>query len=108
LQYNQSDVIDRLADYYDPSSWQCYKHEKRLGPITAYIGEYCTNVKGYAGVITPPSDGTAYGWSCRDRNGNAISIAITDVCQWHYRQNGAFDRLTNFKDRNGWECRAPE
>jgi hypothetical protein len=105
-QYHQPDVIDRLADYYDPSSWQCYQHEKRLGPISADdLNAYC-QYKHYTGVY--PNGGTAYNWFCHDQNGQRINIAITDVCQWHYSNKQAFDRLVDFNRPDGWECWGPD
>jgi energy-coupling factor transporter ATP-binding protein EcfA2 len=103
--YKQSDVIDRLADYYDPSSWQCYAHEKKLGPITNYLNAFCQS-KGYKGSNFPRDN--AYEWDCLDRNNAPVSIAVADACQWYYQRNDAIDRLVNFNDPNGWECWAPE
>jgi TIR domain len=106
-QYDQSTAIARLADYYDPASWQCYKQEARLGGITKYLDRYC-QFKGYTGIYLNVKK-TAYDWYCRDQDNQQISIAITDACQWHYNRKDAFDRLTNFDDpSNGWECWAPK
>src|SRR5205807_354471 len=68
--YRQHDVVPRLADYYDPSSWQCYKNVRRLGLITPFLGEYCSKrVDGASGVNSPPREkGTAYDWSCHSRD----------------------------------------
>ena len=101
--------VARLADYYDPSSWQCYTHEKLLGSITPYLDGFCKH-EGYAGSNTPSSTGTAYDWYCLGQDGHHISIAITDACQWHYPAHAkdAFDVLNNFNKPDGWACWAPE
>lgn len=108
--YSLSDGIARLTDYYDPSSWQCYKHVTKLGGITKYLDTYCHNVKGYAGATPLPAHPTAYDWSCQGTDNQPQSIAITDACQWKYPPYGtsAFDVLANFNDPNGWECWAPK
>jgi predicted outer membrane repeat protein len=104
-QYKQSDVIDRLADYYDPSSWQCYAHEKKLGSITNHLGDFCQH-EHYTGINSTHDN--AYEWQCLDQNNALVSISIADACQWYYQRNDAIDRLVNFNDPNGWECWAPE
>jgi hypothetical protein len=105
-QYPQHhDVIDRLADYYDPSSWQCYAPERELGMITTHLDAYCQS-KGYEGIYTAYDN--AYEWQCRDKNTAHINIAIADACQWYYHRNDAIDRLANFNKPDGWECWAPE
>jgi predicted outer membrane repeat protein len=104
--YNQSDIIDRLADYNDPSSWQCYVHEKKLGGITDYLDSFC-KYQRFEGV-TNNTSGTAYDWKCLDWHNVPTSLSITDACQWHYNRKDAFDRLTDFNRPNGWECWAPK
>jgi hypothetical protein len=104
-QYKQSDVVDRLADYYDPSSWQCYAHEKKLGGITNYLNGFCQS-KHYTGVNSIHKN--AYEWQCLDKNNTLVSISVADACQWYYQRNDAIDLLVNFNDPNGWECWAPE
>ncbi|HEY1349049.1 MAG TPA: TIR domain-containing protein [Ktedonobacteraceae bacterium] len=99
--------IARLANYYDPSSWQCYTHERDLGPITRYLPGYCSEQEHPLGINTPAANGTAYDWSCQGPQGQSVGIAITDACQWHYGR-GAFDVLVDFRRPDGWECWGPE
>jgi hypothetical protein len=96
--------VARLANYLDPSSWQCYTHERDLGPITRYLPRYCSEQEHYLGSNIPAANSTAYGWFCRGPQGQPVSIAIADVCQWHYPGLGAFDVLTDFSRPDGWEC----
>ncbi|MBO0789773.1 MAG: TIR domain-containing protein [Ktedonobacteraceae bacterium] len=104
-QYQQSDVIDRLANYYDPSSWQCYAHEEKLGSIISQLDSFCKS-KNYEGV-TDNTNGTAYMWNCL-RNGAPVSLSVADACQWYYQRSDAFDRLVDFNQPGGWECWAPK
>ena len=103
-QYRQSDVMYRLADYYNPSSWQCYAHEKELGGITNYLVGYCQSL----GDEGSKNSGNAYGWDCVNKNNDLVPIAMADACQWYYQRHDAFEQLVNFNDPNGWACWAPE
>jgi hypothetical protein len=51
---------------------------------------------------------TAYDWNCKPRKGLATGLAVTDVCQFIYKNLRAFDRLVNYNLPGGWECLAPE
>ncbi len=105
---SDTDVIAQLADYYDPSSWQCYVHEQRLGGIVTYLNSYC--YYKYGTGLSSKIHENAYNWQCLDQNNAPVGISITDACQWHYSPHStdAFDVLTNFSDPDGWECWAPK
>lgn len=95
--------VARLANYYDPSSWQCYTHAQYIGPITMKLYAYCSQ-EGYSGSNTPLSGETAYDWFCQGPHRQQIGIAMTDACQWLYPERAAFDVLVDFRRTDGWEC----
>jgi transcriptional regulator with XRE-family HTH domain len=101
-----SDIIDRLADYYDPSSVQCYRGEITLGSIATEetLNLYCQYIKHVAII---KNGETAYDWKCKSSSGILEGFSVTDVCQWFYHRSDAFDRLVDFSHLNGWQCLAP-
>ena len=101
-----TDVMTRLSDYYDPSSWQCYVHEKKLGNIAT--SENMNNFCQFLGNIGVVQIGiTAYDWQCAPASGIPIGLSMTNACQWLYGQKDAFDSLVDFNKPSGWECWAP-
>ncbi|MBA2394290.1 MAG: hypothetical protein H0V70_16295 [Ktedonobacteraceae bacterium] len=97
-------AIARLADYYDAASWQCYAHGQKLGGIVNYLDSHCKY--RYNTGRAPIARNTAYDWECLDQHNKPVGIAITDACQWYYKQHStdAFDRLVNFSRPDGWGC----
>jgi transcriptional regulator with XRE-family HTH domain/putative hemolysin len=105
-----ADITARLADFFDESSLQCYAHVQFLGDVTTHLLQgYCQSER-YNDVALIPGTGqtTAYDWKCRPSSGIPVGISITDVCQWYYHQQNAFDRLNDFFSPDGWECWAPK
>ncbi len=102
-----TDVLARLADYYDPSSWQCYVHEKELGNIATpeNMNNFC-KLLGNKGVMQIGT--TAYDWQCVPSSGIPVGLSMANACQWFYHRQDAFDRLVAFNKLSGWECWAPK
>jgi hypothetical protein len=100
----KSDIVDRLANFYDPSSLQCYSHVTRLGDIATIpiLQAFCQSAGAAGGIGL---DGTnAYSWKCKPRSGVPIGFSVADACQWYYHNPNAFDRLVAFSAPSGWEC----
>src|SRR5262249_51555685 len=62
-------MIDRMANHFDPTSLQCYNNLKLLGPIASDpkdCDDYCKQVPQYTGVYENKSERTtAYDWLCQ-------------------------------------------
>jgi hypothetical protein len=102
-----TDVMARLADYYDPSSWQCYVHEKELGNIATpeNMNNFC-KLLGNKEVMQIGT--TAYDWQCVPSSDIPVGLSMANACQWLYHRQDAFDRLVAFNKLSGWECWAPK
>jgi hypothetical protein len=104
-------VIDRLADYEDPSSLQCYKNLKLLGSIGQDgFARYCASQSQYTGLFDNSQyRQTAYDWLCQPKDASKIptGLSVTDVCNLQYNVKDAIDRLANFNSVDGWECWEP-
>jgi predicted outer membrane repeat protein len=107
---NATNVIDRVADFYDQTTLQCYRNVKPLGPVAKeeYAQRYCSSQSSSSGVEDNPRY-TAYDWRCKPKTKNELpaGFSVTDVCQFIYNNRRAFDHLTNFYSPEGWECLAP-
>lgn len=108
----EDNIIDRLADYYDPSSWQCYQ---KVQPITLINGitnesnvdSFCKNHEQMKGIQQNNDGKTAYNWDCLDASGQVVGFSVTDLCRFVTHYKDAFDRLSNFNRADGWECWRP-
>ena len=102
-------VTDRMANYYDPTSLQCYKNLKRLGPIgQAGFTNYCASQpQQYTGLFNDPEDRqTAYDWLCQPKDASQLptGLSVADACALQYSTSDAIDRLANYNSIDGWEC----
>ncbi len=104
-------VIDRMANYYDPTSLQCYKNLKRLGPIgQGSFARYCSRQQQYTGLFdNSPYRQTAYDWLCQPKDASRLpnGLSVTNACNLQYDVKDAIDRLANYNSINGWECWEP-
>jgi hypothetical protein len=104
-------VIDRMANYDDPTSLQCYQNLKRLGPIGKDgFAQYCASQPQYTGLFdNPQGRQTAYDWLCQPKDDKQLptGLAVTDACNLQYNVNDAVDRLANYNSIDGWECWEP-
>jgi transcriptional regulator with XRE-family HTH domain len=110
-QYPQdgTNIIGRLADFFDPASLQCYAHVQLLGEITTHLPAYCQSIHDEGAVlIHETNQTTAYDLKCQPHAGIPVGLSVTDACQWFYPQQDAFDRLDSFYSQNGWQCWAPK
>jgi hypothetical protein len=107
-QYPGTGAIPRLADYYDPSSWQCYQHVRVLGTISSKFDNFC-KFQGYIGVNMNLT-GNAYDWKCMTKTHTPVGLSVSDACIWYYQRqmkiakNIAFYALVNFNSPDGWVC----
>lgn len=99
-QYQDSQAEDRMVNYFDPYSWECFTNAQRLGTASNLSG-YCQSI----GDNSASLDGnTAYSWHCVTSSGSHVSISMTDACRWQYNNSGALDRLADYFDPYSWEC----
>lgn len=95
--YHTQKITNRVADFNNPDSWQCWRANRRLGSID--FAEYCRQTRN-SGVYYV--DGRyAYGWFCTDAAGG---IDAQDACRRLYDTPTPVSRFTNFYDKNPWEC----
>ncbi len=108
-------IVDRLADYYDPSSLQCYKDVEMISIVNNKpfsvtnsdgLNNFCIN-KDYVKLQDKKDRSTAYEWDCMDKEGYANGVSITEACRFLTPYKDAFDRLADFNRPNGWECWHP-
>lgn len=105
-------VIDRMANYFDPASLECYQNLQLLGSVRELgFQAYCISKSQYIGLFDDPKERqTAYDWLCqsKDRSKLPIGLSVADACALQYpNYKKVVDRLANFNTINGWECWAP-
>jgi hypothetical protein len=95
-----SDSIDRIGNFYDINSVQCW-HVVNLAPVGGLdLDRYCRDNHS---VRATAVGSTAYDWRCVDSHGVLTGIYTPRACQDLYGGT-AIDRFRNFYDRNSWEC----
>lgn len=95
--FHTSQITNRIADFSNPNSWQCWRATHKLGPLD--FNAYCRAL-GYPGA-TYIDGRDAYGWYCTN-SGNGLDAQ--DACRRLYRSNPPISRFQNFYDQNSWEC----
>jgi hypothetical protein len=95
--YHTDQITNRVADFNNPNSWQCWRANHRLGPID--FSAYCASTSRGTSVYT--GTGTAYGWFCA---ANGDGIDTQDACSRGYGSSPPISRFQNFYDKNSWEC----
>jgi hypothetical protein len=99
-QYGDSQAEDRMVDYFDPNSWQCFTGAKELG-VASNLAGYCQSI----GDSSVSLDGNnAYSWHCVTPSGQDTSIDMDAVCQWQYDVSVEITRLANYNDPYSWQC----
>jgi hypothetical protein len=100
--YHTQRITNRVTNFNDPTSWQCWRATRRLGTIdfTAYCvatGHPSARmiVAGQASAVD------AYSWYCVDDNNG---IDTQDACRQLYHSAQPISRFQNFYDANSWEC----
>jgi serine/threonine kinase PknH len=90
-------TTNRIRDFNDPNSWECWRATTRLGPLD--FNAYCAAL-GYSGAEYT-GDGNVYGWFCAgDRKG----LDAQDACLRLYGSDPPVSRFQNFYDKDSWEC----
>ena len=95
--YSDNQAIGRIQDFYDQTSWQCWRVSRELGAPD--FNGYCRATR--QGAVQLTSD-DAYGWHCADGAG----IDGNAVCAWTYGRNPeqVTNRFEDFYDPNSWQC----
>jgi hypothetical protein len=92
--YHTTNVTNRVADFNNPRSWQCWRVSQRLGAVN--FTAYCTEA-GYSGANHDAS-AQAYGWYCT----GSLKPITSRRCL--YGSTTAISRFQNFYDKNSCEC----
>jgi serine/threonine protein kinase len=92
-----SQVTNRVADFNNPNTWQCWHATGELGPLD--FNAYCT-ATGHPGA-TYTSGRYAYGWYC---TGASTAIDTQIACQTLYSSTPPISRFQNFYDKDSWQC----
>lgn len=90
-------VTNRIADFNDPNSWQCWAAARDLGPIA--WDTYCQD-KGW-GHVADAGKNNVYTWYC---TGTSNGLDSQDACLTLYGSNPPISRFQNFYDKNTWQC----
>jgi parallel beta-helix repeat protein len=106
-------IIDRLTNYFDSSSLQCYKNLKLLGAIGKDAADFdaqCKKDPSNEGLyLNPKERSTAYDWSCQPKNHTLlpVGLSVANACDTKYKVTNAIDRLINYNSPDGWQCWVP-
>jgi hypothetical protein len=97
--YSTAQAIGRIQDFYDSSSWQCWRISRELGAPN--FDGYCQATS--QGAVTLVSD-NAYGWHCSADNGTGDDANA--VCAWTYglATGQVTNQFQDFYDPNSWKC----
>lgn len=90
-------IINRVADFSDPNSWQCWSSNGELGPLD--WNTYC-QVKGL-GQARDNGTNTVYTWTC---TGSEEPLDSQDACLTLYGTSPPISRFQNYYDPNSWQC----
>jgi hypothetical protein len=95
--YHTATVTNRVAKFYNPDSWQCWRASRRLGSLD--FNAYCVDT-GHSGAVV--ADGAnADGWNCADES---AAIDTQAACRRLYGGRPTISRFTSFYNKNSWEC----
>jgi len=105
-------MTTRLYNYYDPSTWECYRNIKTDLSFTEHnmqtlLDSFCQSKYHTTGLYNNRARTTAYDWECTNTDGSPIGINMTEACRRITNNNLAFERLARFNDPYGWECWVP-
>jgi hypothetical protein len=95
--FHTSTITNRVSDFNDPNSWQCWRASRELGPVN--FTAYCQAI-GYPSAYYV-SGQNAYGWFCTN---DPNSLDLQDACQRLYGSTPPISRFQNFYDQNSWQC----
>lgn len=95
--FNTTKVTNRVANFNDPNSWQCWRANRELGALDFNV--YCRSL-GFSGAYTVPAR-NAYGWYC---TGSTAALDSQAACAAQYGNQPPISRFQNFYDLNSWQC----
>jgi hypothetical protein len=90
-------ITNRVADFKNPRSWQCWASNGELGPLD--WDAYCRD----RGLGRAQDNGTndAYTWTC---TGSTGALDSQDACLVLYGSSPPISRFQDFYDKNSWQC----
>ena len=92
-----SDTTNRVSDFYDPNSWQCWRATRELGSVN--FTAYCQAIGYPSAYYVNGRD--AYGWYCtNDQN----ALDLQDACLKLFGSSPPISRFQDFYDQNSWQC----
>jgi hypothetical protein len=97
--YGIQNAVDKVVNFGDPSSWQCWRVTRRLGTID--FDGYCRSHEATGAVL---ADASAYGWRCTFPGGRESGISVMDACRERYTEHAVLDRMTDYSNPGSWEC----
>jgi hypothetical protein len=95
--YKSDQVTNRVEDFNNPHSWQCWRATRLLGLLD--FDAYCKKL-GHSGARYVQGLG-AYGWFC---TGSGGGIDTQDACRRLYGVDPPVSRFQNFYDGTTWQC----
>ncbi|WP_163513657.1 serine/threonine-protein kinase [Fodinicola acaciae] len=95
--YHSRHLTNRVADFSDPHSWQCWQANGKLGRLD--FSAYC-RATGHSGA-TYVQGRDAYGWYCANASDG---IDGQSACRLTYHNSSAISRFQDFYDKDSWEC----
>jgi serine/threonine protein kinase len=95
--YHTTKVANRVADFNNPGTWQCWRSNGKLGALD--FNAYCQDL-GFSGAYLVP-DRYAYGWFC---TGSPNGIDSQAACKRLYGSDPPISRFQNFYDHDSWQC----
>lgn len=90
-------ITDRIADFGNPSSWECWASNGELGPLN--WNTYCRDL-GH-GQARSNGLNNVYMWTCSGFSG---VLDAQDACQMLYGSSPPISRYQNYYDPNSWQC----
>ncbi|MCF2528397.1 helix-turn-helix domain-containing protein [Yinghuangia soli] len=95
--YGDERAIDRIADFSDPGSIECWSVTRELGRLD--FDAYCRKA-GYGRAVQVRD--TVYAWYCNGTRG----IDSQAACALLYSVTPAVSRFSDYSDPNSWTCHA--
>jgi hypothetical protein len=102
-QYGNEHIVDRIADFYDPTSVSCWSVQP--DKVTPDFEAYCTG-RGYSASALLGN--TVYDWHCvqYSRAGPTYyDIDVAAACSTLTHGYARLDRFADFYDTASWQCR---
>lgn len=95
--YHTTRVTNRIVNFNDPHSWQCWAANGELGPID--WNTYCRD-QGWGQAVDTGAD-NVYTWSC---TATSTALDAQDACRVLYGSAQPISRFQDYYDKNSWQC----